>query len=125
MRETKYRIWDKKNKIMEYGIDLFSAYTDESGFKWISGNMGVTFSEDEKDNLIFLQYTGLKDKNGKEIYEGDTLRCGINDEGNVEFSNGCFYVLGIMEYPTLAWVCSFGCEVIGNIWENKELIKND
>lgn len=69
------------------------------------------------DNLDWLmQYTGLKDKNGVEIYEGDVLYIGYNLIGNreVKFEDGKFNI----------FCYSLGkCEVVGNIYQNPELIK--
>ncbi|KXY30101.1 hypothetical protein AT268_17500 [Bacillus cereus] len=67
MREIKFRVWSKHTKKMFY-----------EGF-YISQN-GDLFQNDSldyknKDSFEVMQYTGLKDKNGKEIYEGDILEC--------------------------------------------------
>jgi uncharacterized phage protein (TIGR01671 family) len=78
---------------------------------------------------IIMQYTGLHDKLGKEIYEGDILRI----EGIVPlragFINGCFVEDNIMP-PEPLGICLLrykkehgDCEVIGNIYENPELLK--
>ena len=62
MREIKFRAWDNKQNKMRN--DGFSIYYD--------GSIQFADSIESKD-FILMQYTGLKDKNGKEIYEGDIL----------------------------------------------------
>ena len=65
MREIKFRGWDEKNKEMVYNIKLL-----------FSNHLNGCFEEYEECGLKIMQYTGLKDKNGKKIFEGDIDRCG-------------------------------------------------
>ena len=68
MREIKFRAWDKKEKKMHYGnMELFD---DMIGFRF--GHFGV---DTNKEDIELMQYTGLKDIKGKEIYADDICLC--------------------------------------------------
>ncbi len=67
---------------------------------------------------VAMQYTGLKDKNGKEIYEGDIARFREYNH-HINFSDGGFYV---GDFDTLGSI-NTAVEIIGNIYENPELLK--
>jgi uncharacterized phage protein (TIGR01671 family) len=65
MREIKFRAWDGKK--MDLAPVIYGSH--EIGECWPNS----AFAQRQKDGMVFMQYTGLKDKNGKEIYEGDIL----------------------------------------------------
>jgi len=80
MREIKFRIWQKNYRKM---LSIFKIEWENGKIKYITIDNGKNtapryssygFKGWELDNLIIMQYTGLKDKNGKEIYEGDIIR---------------------------------------------------
>jgi uncharacterized phage protein (TIGR01671 family) len=116
MREIKFRAWDKSiNKMCgDFLYFVEDAIYQHHGNPW-------------HDTRFFpMQYTGLKDRNGKEIYEGDILRWGNLDESTgenqihaVKWANGG-WVLGDMDW---LYVQADEGEVIGNIYENPELLK--
>ena len=84
----------------------------------------------EDDDLVLMQYTGLKDKNGKKIYEGDIIKTKEDILQVVEYhntpydettQNACFGCRTEDEEGTMYFNIDFDDEVIGNIYENPEL----
>ena len=131
MREIKFRAWQKAY-ITQFTID--DKLTDcnipaEMIYYFNTVSHGETnffnFSFVNKDRYELMQFTGLYDKNGKEIYEGDIVK-EINDKNKcpdnylVEFDEGC---AGWLPFTYHGWDLSPNCsEIIGNIHENKELL---
>lgn len=119
MREIKFRAWDKDLKEMLFIDNIF--------------NMTEKFSERGKLGYFILQqFTGLKDKNGKEIYEGDIVETnGIDGKLRWVFKyieEDCGVYGGFNPEPVNYNLSSIhnnieNCEVIGNIFENPDLIK--
>lgn len=141
MREIKFRAWDKQGKRF-LGMDDWYLHPNKgSCLYW--NKMPI-----KPEDLEILQFTGLKDKNAKEVYEGDILLCGDDgenfsqkyDEENDEYVNTHkAKVIGPTDsYPAfeidpnpcddvngLSQLVATGeFEVIGNIYENPELLKD-
>lgn len=115
-REIKFRAWDLTNKSM---IDNY-AKTGMFGEMYVTSFHSSTYSDQGVPELVLLQFTGMLDKNEKEIYEGDIVNIpsGIT---SVFFERGCFYTpLNGSRYRLGGWGNEI--QIIGNIYENPELI---
>lgn len=127
MREIKFRAWlkEKKEMIDNARPDFFCKQ-----LHYLRGNSagGQDVLGVSTEDIELIQYTGLKDMREKEIYEGDVLSNG-NDEKpyKVIFENGSYraeFEEDFEEYSfDLIDVVAQGCEIIGNIYENPELIR--
>lgn len=123
MREIKFRAWDKgSNQFVDDVILTANKY----GFLYQNYNKCEFMGEDR--DIVLMQYTGLKDKNGEDIYEGDILKGGYMgfNVSEVVFYVGSFGIKtkeGVIPIPIQHPLYSFPQEVIGNIHENPELLE--
>ena len=146
MREIKFRAWDEKYRIMIYpenldkilkrfeGTDAFfedPLYAPDElyPFSEIKFLRGISILQEEyKDRLKIMQYTGLRDKNGREVYEGDIVR--FKDWWDEEMVGEVRYSEKDMAFTIVNdfWdgfpiMYADDLEVIGNIYENPELLE--
>jgi len=125
-REIKFRAWDKvckPNRIKTWE-QLLAQYQLTHVFV--------------SDYFILMQYTGLKDKNGKEIYEGDIVSFEDAECDAEGYNDNVFLNRGVVSYDEVSMCYSFSnrqtvemedlyiptdAEIIGNIYENPELLE--
>jgi len=115
MREIKFRAWDKEFKMVSKPMEVFK--NGQSFFFF----QGIGTRCPNYESLIIVQFTGLKDKNGKEIYEGDKILDSNNVVWIVSFGAGSFVatMMGGSDCDSLYSVIDKAVEVIGNIYQEE------
>ena len=126
MREIKFRAWDKENEKM---MKVSSLHLEN---KEISVKENGTFRLFRMQDL--MQYTGLKDKNGKEIYEGEIVLIKLDETSTwhktvVGFKKGAF-IANLIDKEDYVYIFHHGFtgddfEIIGNVYENKNLLEEN
>ena len=125
----KFRIWDKPTSKMFYDVCL--GYIKAPMFSdWVCADTPdgqISYTGDRLKDIEIMQCTGLKDKNGKLIYEGDILKT-KTDLAKVVYFHGEFVLDSIhnTDFSFIDWDTTEQA-AIGNIYENPELleVKND
>lgn len=124
-REIKFRAWLKEERKMVNVETLFI------------GINRLCFGNSKTEDLFFrdfeevelMQYTGFKDKNGKEIYENDLISCNKHKNIVVFFESGCFKVKYLRNSTTTitctlnSFLEKYKCKISGNIYEHPELLE--
>lgn len=115
-----FRAWDKENKKM-IDVDILNWNNGEVDF------IGDAITWMCKSNdCVLMQSTGLRDKDGKEIFEGDIVKMAKNVYSELTYyevirHRGGAYRLESKRYGCELWLRHTDCEIAGNIWENPEL----
>ena len=127
----KFRAWDVLAEKMIDEILMISFVRKEIIGKFRDGSTSVPLKfEDERngEDVILMQSTGLKDKNGKEIFEGDIVKMAKDIYSEPTYyevvrHRGGAYRLESKQHGCELWLRHTDCEVVGNIYENPELLE--
>lgn len=127
----KFRAWDKARNEMNYKVMVGNCDTDDENW-----TCPIIWIEEEKDWLHFddyeciMQSTGLFDRNGKEVFIGDIVKCtrGCSHEVYLEKEYGGTFIGGMPAIYLKGLLSGYAWtedeEIIGNVYENKELLED-
>ena len=127
----KFRAWDKARNEMNYKVMVGNCDTDDENW-----TCPIIWIEEKKDWLHFddyeciMQSTGLKDKNGKEVFIGDIVKCtrGCSHEVYLEKEYGGTFIGGMPAIYLKGLLSGYAWtedeEIIGNVYENPELLED-
>ena len=133
-REIKFRVWDKFCEHMDYPGKKTGLVIGLDGriLSPIMDMKGVTIGQfyDYKDDFILMQFTGLKGKCSKEIYDGDIVEYKVKKHSKkakyevlwCEFGKWTLERLDSDGYASVGFVEWKKCKIIGSIYENQELL---
>jgi len=131
-REIKFRAYDKERKKIKF-FDLKEIYADCYHNVGFLKNAPHQHENDGWEQFELMQFTGLKDKNGKEVFEGDVIKIKCNEDiiiGDVFYNQSrCCYMInhpagynGFFGLHTLTIEICDEFNIIGNIFQNPELL---
>lgn len=128
----KFRAWDKDSKVMRSWKDLILTKDDGDDFWLIGYKENACITSFDHDQTL-MQSTGLKDKNGVEVFQGDVV---VHEEGEYSYKGIVlkdkyyFYIEGLNINDSFSFddisntlIGEADLEVIGNVYENPELLE--
>lgn len=125
MREIKFRAWYKKHDKMYNYVEHITYPDGSSGIGCIGYLEGERMFSPDDNEVELMQYTGLKDRYGNKIFEGDIIRAEEEGLGVIKYGIGCFYYeddwngrIALEELTDLM-------VVVGNVYEHPELLPQD
>ena len=129
MREIKFRAWVKEKKAI-FEVVLIDYVTKKVTYLLERVGHLLSIRDAKFNDVELMQYTGLKDKNNKEIYEGDILFESFGEKYyKVIFENGGFRAEFNGDFEDHSFdlidVVAQGCEIVGDIYENPELMEDE
>lgn len=125
MTIPKFRAWTEEGEVMYYDVYPFEDDTLLLSYDEIA------FDEVPASEFVLMQSTGLFDKNGNEIFEGDIVKFTItngfdyvvDEYGVVTYKQGAFFIVKDFAEYLISYVYTDEIEVVGNIYENPEFLE--